>query len=67
MIESTFVEIINKNEKNMVAGCISKHPKQTIPDFLDNHLLPLLEKLSHENKQILIMGDFNINFLNYGN
>ena len=42
MIESTFVEIINKNEKNMVSGCIYKHPKQTIPDFLDNHLLPLL-------------------------
>ena len=56
----------------MVAGCIYKHPKQTIPDFLDNRLLsllekPLLEKLSHENKQILIMGDFNINLLNYNN
>ena len=50
MIESTFVEIINKNEKNMVAGCICEHPKQTIPDFLDNHLLPLLEKLFNENK-----------------
>ena len=54
----------------MVAGCIYKHPKQTIPDFLDNRLLsllekPLLEKLSHENKQILIMGDFSINLLNY--
>ena len=49
----------------MVAGCIYKHPKQTIPNFLDNHLLPLLEKLSHENKQILIMGDFNINLPNY--
>ena len=33
--------------------------------FLDSHLLPLFEKLSHENKQILIMGDFNINLLNY--
>ena len=65
MIESTFVEIINKNEKNMVAGCIYKYPKQTILDFLDNNLLPLLEKLSNENKQILIMGDFNINLLNY--
>ena len=51
----------------MVAGSIQKHPKQTIPDFLDNHLLPLLEKLSHENKQTLIMGDFNINLLNYDN
>ena len=28
------------------------------------HLLPLLEELSHGNKQILIMGDFNINLLN---
>ena len=65
MIESTFVEVINKNQKNMVAGCIYKHSKETIPDFLDNHLFPLLEKLSHENKQILIMRDFNINLLNY--
>ena len=56
-IESTFVKSINK--KIMVAGCIYKQPKQTIPDFLDNHLLPLLEKLFNENKQVLIMGDFN--------
>ena len=27
----------------MVAGYIYKHPKQTIPDLLDNHLLPLLK------------------------
>ena len=67
MIESTSIEIINKNEKNIVAGCIYKHPKQTIPHFSDNHLLPLLEKSSNENKQILIMGDFNINFLTYNN
>ena len=65
MIESTFVEITNKNQKNMVAGCIYKQPNQTIPDFLDNHLFPLLEKFSHENKQILIKADFNINLLNY--
>ena len=51
----------------MVVGCIYKHPKQTIPDFLDNHFLPLLEKSSHENKQILTMGGFNINLLNYDN
>ena len=53
MFESTLVEFINENEKNMVAGCIYKHPKQLILEFLDNHLLPLLGKLSHENKQIL--------------
>ena len=49
----------------MVAGCIYKHPKQTIPKFLDNHLLLLLEKLSHENNQILMLGDFNNNLYNY--
>ena len=36
MIESTLFEIINKNDKNMVAGCSYKHPKQTVPEFLDN-------------------------------
>ena len=49
----------------MVAGCIYKHTKQTISDFLGNHVLPLLETLFHENKHILIIGDFNINLLNY--
>ena len=50
MIESTFVEIINKNDKNMVANCNYKYLKQAIPNFLDNHLLALFEKLFHENK-----------------
>ena len=40
-----------------------KYPKQTVPDFLDNYLLPLLEKIFHENKQILTMKDLNL--LNY--
>ena len=52
---------------SMLAGCIFKYPKQIISDFLDKHLLPLLEKLSHENMQILIVRDFNINLLNYYN
>ena len=52
---------------SLLAGCIFKHPKQIISDFLDKHLLPLLEKLSHENMQILIVRDFNINLLNYHN
>ena len=37
MIESTFIEIIDKNGKNMVAGSVYKHPKQTIPSFSDNN------------------------------
>ena len=67
MIESSSIENINKNEKNMVVGYTYKHPKQMILNFLESHLLPLLEQLSHENKEVLIMGDFNINLLYYDN
>ena len=68
MIESTFVKNVNKNNnKNMVAGCIYERLKQIVPDFLNNYILSLLiEKISHENKQIPIMGAFDIN-LNYNN
>ena len=41
----------------MVVDCIYKQLKETVPDFLDNCLLPLLEKISHESKQIVIMED----------
>ena len=52
MIESIFVETSKKNDKNMMAGCIHQDPEETVSNFLDNHLLPLLGKLSHENKQV---------------
>ena len=31
----------------------------------NNHLNHMLEKVSREQKQILLVGDFNINLLNY--
>ena len=66
MIKSTFVEIINKIEKYLVAVAFTNTLNKQFSTYQkDNHLLPLLEKLSHEKKQILIMGNFNINLLNY--
>ena len=49
----------------MIIGCFYKHPKQGTHDFNKNYILPLIDKLSREKKDILIMGDFNINLLNY--
>ena len=49
----------------MIIGCIYKHPKQRAHDFNENYVLPLMDKLSREKKDILIMGDFNINLLIY--
>ena len=34
-----------------------------IENFNDNYFEPLLKKLSHENKNIFLAGDYNINLL----
>ena len=52
LIESTFIEIINTKQKNMMIGCIYKHPKLGTRDFNENYILPLMDKLSREKKDI---------------
>ena len=63
-LESTFVEIINSRKSNIV-GRLYKHPSMDISDFNKNYLNTLLDKLSKENKQVFLCGDFNIKLLNY--
>ena len=50
----------------MIIECIFKQ-KQGTRGFNENYILPLMDKLSREKKDILIMGGFNINLLNYNN
>ena len=64
MIESTFIEILNKKQKNLIIGCVYKHPIHEVEDFTNNHMMPLLDKLSNENKDIMIMADFSVNLIN---
>ena len=64
-LESTFIEIIKKKRKNLIVGCIYKHPTLNNQDCIDSYILALLEKLSYENKQVMFMGDFNMNLLSY--
>ena len=66
MVESTFIKVLNKKQKNMKIECVCKHPKHGVSDFTNNYITPLLAKLSNENKDIMIiMGDFNINLITY--
>ena len=67
LTESIPTEIMNTKQKNMIIECIYKNPKQGTHDFNENYVLPLMDKLSREKKDILIMGDLNINILNYNN
>ena len=64
LIESNFIEIMNTKQKNVIIGCIYQCLKYGTHDFNGNYILSLMDKLSREKKNILIMGDFNINLLN---
>ena len=61
-LESTFVELIIKVKKNIIIGCIYKYPKLDINEF--NTLFEnTMEKFSFENKELYLLGDFNIDLL----
>ena len=65
--EIIFIELIIPNRKNVVAGCIYRHPSSIIPttQFTTEYLDPILNIIAHENKTSVIVGDFNIDLLKY--
>ena len=64
-LESTFVETINTQKSNIAIGCLRKHPNMDVVDFKNNYLNQVLKILSKEHKQVFLLGDFDINLLNY--
>ena len=62
-IESLFIEI-ESNTKNIICGIIYHRPNSSTANFI-NDLESILSGIDSENKSIYIMGDFNINLLNY--
>ena len=63
--ESTFLEIVLPDKKNIVIGCIYRHPSSNISvdQFTNDHIEPLLQKIASENKMCTLMGDINIDLL----
>ena len=65
-IESIYIEIIKRNQKNIIVGCIYKHPHMEAYEFNHCYMDVLSEKLLKEkNKEVILMGDFNIDLLKY--
>ena len=60
-MESIFIELFNNNNSNTVRGCIYKHSKVLVTEFMEDYLVPLLEKLAKEKKETILMEEFNIN------
>ena len=60
-LESIFIEIPAKNSKNILVGCIYRHPCIYPKEFNSLFLKSLADKLKKENnKEILLPGDFNV-------
>lgn len=60
--ESTWIEIKNTKSKNIVSGCIYRHPRHNLADFAE-YMENTLKILSKEGKDVYISGDFNIDLL----
>ena len=65
LYESTWVEIKNKNSKNIVCGCVYRHPRELKDDLtaFNKYMDLTLKKLTTENKEVYLCGDFNIDLL----
>ena len=65
LYESNWVEIKNINSKNIICGCIYRHPNDNNMSYeiFLSYLESCLSKLSNENKEIYICGDFNSDLL----
>ena len=61
-IEAVFTEILNEHSENIIVGCIYKHPSMNLKLF-NSMYQNLTEKITSENKQLIVMGDFNIDLL----
>ena len=62
LFEAVWIEIKNKNSKNIVCGCVYRHPRANCDDFF-NYIDSSMKKLSEEEKELYICGDFNLNLL----
>ena len=64
LLESVFAEIVNLNKPNLLVGVIYRHPCMSLKSFNSDFLKPFLHKVGLENKELILLGDFNVNLLN---
>ncbi len=63
-LENSWVELKVKDiMKNIIVGCIYRHPKGKVSLFTDK-LEKIINKVAKENKLCYLVGDLNINLLN---
>ena len=61
--EALWIEINCEGQSNLICGVVYRHPNGNLDNFMD-YIKKIIEKIHHQNKYSLIMGDLNIDFLN---
>ena len=64
-LETVFVEVAIPGQSNLVIGVVYRPPQSNIDNFTDE-LQDLLSYPVMNNKKVCLLGDFNINLLQYG-
>ena len=67
LYQSIFLEIKNKTKKNIIIGCVYRHPSPPISNFSEEYFDSLLMKITKLKKTCIITGDFNIDLIKYNN
>ena len=62
--ESVWIEIKEKKGKSSLCGCIHRHPNSDVTKLAE-YVETTLTKLNNKNYHIFLMGDFNIDLLQY--
>jgi len=60
-----WIEIINKNGKNLLIAAIYRHPKTRNYVSFQDYLKETMKKIKSEGKEAIVSGDFNINLLKF--
>ena len=63
-IESLFVEIIRKNQKNIILSCIYR-PSRGNPNIVTSKIKELVERNKQKQKLLVLIGGLNVNSLDY--
>ena len=65
--EANWIEINHRKSKNIIIGCMYRHPHSTHFDEFISYFNKSLSNLNKENKDVYITGDFNIDLFKYDN
>ena len=62
--DSLFVEVTIPKEKNIIIGVVKRAPDSNLRAFV-KCFNEVIDRISKENKLCYLMGDFNVNLMNY--